>query len=439
MTIRAFDVALTRPWAMLPDALEQLLAIADRMGDPEALAAKAGKPLANTRTVENRDGVAVVPVIGPIFRYANLFTEISGATSTDVLATDIRAAVDDSAVKAIVLNIDSPGGDAKGMHELAQMIFEARAVKPVWAYGGGMVASGGYWIASAAEKMIIDATAVLGSIGVVIAYKDTSKRDAKSDVRTIEIVSSSSPDKRLDPSTDEGRAKVQKIADDMATVFVEAVAQHRNVSPAVVERDFGRGGLLVGQHAVNARMADRLGSLESVISALAGPASQFTRRQFTMSTSTAKGPVAVANTAELHAAILAGHKPEEISVKEPDLSKIRGESFDKGKAEGKTEGLAELDAKVKAAIEGERARIVAIQAIAPAGFETEVAAAIKEGTTAEAASQKILATMKERGVSVGAIASDATRAAHAPTPGTPAAKASGWGKAVTKLKERKAR
>src|SRR5690606_4035038 len=141
----------------LPHALDNLLAIADRMGDPAALVTKQGQRLESARTVSVRDGVAIVPVVGPIFRYANLFTEISGATSTQVLATDIRAALDDPNIKAIILNIDSPGGIASGINELAEMIYEGRARKRIVAYGGGTVASAAYWIASAANEIVIDA------------------------------------------------------------------------------------------------------------------------------------------------------------------------------------------------------------------------------------------------------------------------------------------
>src|SRR5690554_2801336 len=105
---RAFELAASQPWLMLPSALDSLLAIADRLGDPEALEARLGKPLDNTRAVTLRDGVAVIPVTGPIMRYANMFTRISGATSTQELATDLQAALDNPQVKAIVLNIDSP-------------------------------------------------------------------------------------------------------------------------------------------------------------------------------------------------------------------------------------------------------------------------------------------------------------------------------------------
>jgi hypothetical protein len=68
---------------MRPEAVETLLEVAAREGaSPEAVAARLGRPLENTRAVTMREGVAVAPVIGPIFRRANLLTQVSGATGT---------------------------------------------------------------------------------------------------------------------------------------------------------------------------------------------------------------------------------------------------------------------------------------------------------------------------------------------------------------------
>ncbi len=165
---RAFELAASRPWLMLPDALDSLMAIADRQGDPEALEARLGRPLENTRVVSMRDGIAIIPVTGPIMRYANMFTRISGATSTQELATDLQAALDNPQVKGIILNVDSPGGEANGINELGDMVYAARGKKPIKAYGGGTVASASYWIGSSADELIIDDTALLGSIGGVV-------------------------------------------------------------------------------------------------------------------------------------------------------------------------------------------------------------------------------------------------------------------------------
>lgn len=271
--IKAFDIACAQHWLILPDALERILSICERDFTHEALAQFQGKPLDNTRTVEKRaNGVAVVPISGPIMRYSNIFTEISGATSTQVLATDIRSALNDPSVIGLVLNIDSPGGDARGINELADMIHAARGIKPIVAYAGGTMASAAYWIGSAADQVVADDTALLGSIGVVSTIEDTSERDSKSGKRTYQIVSSNAPNKRPDVNTEAGRAQFQAVVDALESAFIGKVARNRGVLADDVKSNFGKGGVLVGQDAVNAGMADKLGSLESVISQIAAKA-----------------------------------------------------------------------------------------------------------------------------------------------------------------------
>ena len=122
-------------WAIQPEWLQLMAQIAGRENESiEALEARLGKKLENTRTVTVRDSVAVVPVTGPLFRYANMFTRISGATSVATLAADIQEAVDNPNISSILLNIDSPGGEANGINELAEMIHAAATKKPVTAY-----------------------------------------------------------------------------------------------------------------------------------------------------------------------------------------------------------------------------------------------------------------------------------------------------------------
>jgi ClpP class serine protease len=413
--IDAFHLASSRPWLIQRESLETILAIAQRYGDPEALQARQGRPLDNTRTVTMRDGVAVIPVTGPVFRYANIFTEISGATSTGVLARDIQAAIDNPYVRGIVLDFNTPGGEATGINELANLIAAGRKQKPIKAYGGGTVASAGYWLASAADEIIIDETALLGSIGVVMSYLDTSARDAKSDVRTIEIVSSQSPDKRIDPATDEGRAKVQTIVDALADTFVSAVARNRGVSVDTVVSDFGRGGVLVGAAAVEAGMADRLGSLEAVIAELAGSASKSTSsRSHAMDNS--KGPVTVSTTADLRNALAAGHTADQITIASND------DAIAQARAAGEADGRS---AACDTAIKAERTRISEINALSRAGFAAETKAAIDAGDSPEKFAMTLIKAAGDRGISLEAINKDApVPAAHAKPgeDGKPAAK-----------------
>lgn len=258
---RALDLILSQPWAIQPDSLETLLSIASRTNaSPEAVAAQLGRPLDNARTVQVREGTAIVPVTGPIFRRANLFTEISGATSVEVLASDLATAAADPAIERIVLEIDSPGGQATGILELASQI---RAIdqgqKPVVAYIDGLAASAAYWLASAAGEIVASPSALLGSIGVVGTYRP--EKDAP-----IKLISAVSPLKQATPDTEAGRAEMQRVIDELAALFVADVAAYRRITPERVASDFGRGGVLVGQAAVAAGMADRLGSFEGLFS-----------------------------------------------------------------------------------------------------------------------------------------------------------------------------
>jgi capsid assembly protease len=214
MTRSAFYFAAGVPWLITEDGLAQILAVAARedldmaavdravkarAAAPQAIALRGATRLSGTVTVGVRDRVAVVPIIGPVFRYSNLMTQISGATSLQLLARDFQTAADSSEISAIVLSIDSPGGQASGIAELAGVIRAARSRKPITAYVGDLAASAAYWLATAAEEIVLSPTGIVGSIGAVIQVSDTTTRDAAAGVRRSAIVSATSPRKALDP------------------------------------------------------------------------------------------------------------------------------------------------------------------------------------------------------------------------------------------------
>lgn len=374
---RAFELAASQPWLMLPAALDNLLAISDRLGDPMALEAKRAERLDNTRRVTMRNGVAVVPVVGPIFRYANLFTEISGATSTQVLATDIQQALDDPKVKAIVLNIDSPGGVASGINELAELIYAGRDRKRIVSYIGGTGASAGYWIASAASEIVIDEASLAGSIGVVV--EAVVEGENATGRKRYQIVSRNAPNKRPDLATEEGRAKIGETIDALGEVFVGKVARNLGVAAEKVPEMGDHGGLRVGADAVKHGLAHRVGSLEALITELAKPAITTNPRIHTMTT--------VTTTAELRTALAAGTDPATIEIaqaSQPDLGAIRTE-----------------------AATVERERIKGINALASKGFEQEIEAAIDNGSSVEATALVLFKAAQDRGISLQGIKSDA--------------------------------
>lgn len=386
----AFELAASRPWLMTGDALDSLMAVADRQGDVQALEARLGRELDNTRSVTVRDGVAVIPITGPIFRYANLFTEISGATSTQVLATDIQTALDNPQVRSIVINADSPGGEATGINELAELIYQARGTKPIKAYVGGQAASAMYWIACAADEVIVDDTAQLGSVGVVLSL---IKREDEPGEKSYEIVSSNAPNKRPDPETEAGRAQLQTRTDELASVFLDKVARNRGIPREEVNNRFRQGGIATGALAVEAGMADRLGSLEGLIAELAGSTQQANPRRSVMMTT-------VKTTAELQAAIQAGTDPKTIQIAEPQAV-----DTDKLKAEAREEGVT-----------AERQRCIGIQGLASPDFEKEVSAALSNGDSVEATGLSLFKAAQDRGVSLTGMQRDSTQAPPATPP-----------------------
>lgn len=259
----ALDLVAATPWAIQPDMLDTIRSIALRENESvEAVEARLGRPLQNARAVTLRGDVAIIPVTGPIFRYANLMTEISGATSIDILAKDFNAALSDPSVKSIVLNLDSPGGQVTGIADFAAMV--RAADKPVVAFIDGMAASAGYWIAAAASQVVISKSGMAGNVGAVFTM------DTRKDPNKAEIVSAQSPNKRPDVTTGEGMALMQEMVDAHAQVFIDDVAAFRGMTSEAVISDWNGGAVFIGAQAVQRGMADSVGTIEEVIAGLAG-------------------------------------------------------------------------------------------------------------------------------------------------------------------------
>ena len=248
-------------WAITPEMMGTMADIArESRKTCDAIAREMGKDMKDANAASIRDGVAVIKVSGPLFRYANLMTRVCGATSYELLAQDFNKAVQNPNIKGILLDIDSPGGEVNGCSELSDMIYQARGTKPIIAYASGACCSGAYWIASACDKILAADTAILGSIGVVSIFEKDDED------KTIEIVSSQSPNKRPDINTEEGKAKIQARVDELAEVFIAKVARNRGITAVDVVKNFGAGDVSVGQHAVRNGLADGLSSFEDIIS-----------------------------------------------------------------------------------------------------------------------------------------------------------------------------
>lgn len=356
----AISAILATQWAVLPEALDTIVSIAERehefSGNLQALEAKLGRPLGNTMSASIRDGIALLPVEGPLFKRANLMTEFSGATSYEMVARDLATALDDPNVQAVMLMIDSPGGEVRGTMDLASMV--SAASKPVWVHVDGTAASAAYWLASAADRIVASDTSILGSIGAQLGY---TARDPRPGERTIRFVSSVSPLKNADPETDVGAKQRQQMVDDLGAVFVASVAANRKVSTEHVLQKFGQGGVMVASKALESGMIDAVGTFESAFESLKEELNAMDYSQLTVASLTEHRKDLVA---EIQAAAIAG-------VEKIDAEKVRAE-----------------------AVTAERQRIASIEALAVPGTEELVAKFKTDGTEPAAAAVELLKAVK---------------------------------------------
>lgn len=265
---------LYQPWAIAPDRLTEIQAIyaahlRDEPIDVEAIEARIGRPLQRQpQGYQVQDGAALIPVRGVMAPRMNLMAQVSGGTSTELLVRDVKAALEDPAVRSIVLLVDSPGGAVGGTQAAAAAVFGARGVKPIATFSDGVMASAAYWVGSAADRVYVSSGVdQVGSIGVVASHVDVSQREQALGVKTTEIVAGRY--KRIasqyGPLTEAGRQSIQEQVDYLYSLFVGDVAAHRGVTADQVVADMADGRVFIGQQAVDAGLVDGIGRLSDVI------------------------------------------------------------------------------------------------------------------------------------------------------------------------------
>jgi signal peptide peptidase SppA len=208
---------------------------------------------------------AVIPIFGVVTQWPAWYADVS----TVAVQTELQRAVADKTVDRILLVVDSPGGTASGVQELADSIYKARSVKPIDSIANSMAASAGYWIASAANRLFVAPGGSVGSVGVYAVHRDYSGMNAKLGIVPSYVVSSHSPYKVEgnpdEPLSDEARADIQKSVNNTYREFVRGVARNRGVLPSRVIADYGRGRMFDGHEAVALGMADGIATLDEVV------------------------------------------------------------------------------------------------------------------------------------------------------------------------------
>jgi signal peptide peptidase SppA len=213
--------------------------------------------------------VAVLPLYGLISHRASMMNSISGpgGTSCQKFGAQLHQAVSDPGCKAIVIDVDSPGGMVEGVAELAADILQARGKKPIIAVSDCLMASAAYWICSACSEIVVSPSSQTGSIGVYTAHVDESKAlDMEGVKKTlISYGKYKTEGNPYEPLTDEAQTAMQRTVDAYGEMFVRAVAKGRGVSADAVRGGFAQGRMATAQEAVDLGMADRIATLDQVL------------------------------------------------------------------------------------------------------------------------------------------------------------------------------
>lgn len=163
--------------------------------------------------------------------------------------------------KAVVLAINSPGGEVAGVDQCWQAVRALSRTIPTRAENTGMMASAAYWLASACTEIVATSPACeQGSVGVIIAGIDDTKFGEEMGFRRVRIVSRNAPKKGAGVDTKAGRDVLQERADAIESVFIGRIVEGRGhgITSARVAEDFGQGALLVASEAERVGMIDGL-------------------------------------------------------------------------------------------------------------------------------------------------------------------------------------
>lgn len=312
-----------------------------------------------------RNGVGVIGIHGPLMHRVLEMEFPSGGPTT---YADIRRAFDlalvDDEVEAVVLDIDSPGGEVHGAFDLADHIHQARGGKPITAVVNESAFSAAYLLASAADRVVLPRTGGAGSIGVIATHADFSRAEDAAGITVTHVYAGArkadfSPHRPLSP---DAVAALQELVNDTYALFVDTVARNRGLSARAV-RDT-QAAVFEGEKAVAARLADEVSSVDRAVTAA--------RRTHSPAIAVT---AAVSATAE-----------EDRTMTLPELREKHPDLVAQIEAEARKGMIAQADADtaVAAATESERARVLDLVSAA-VGEETgrRIAAAADKGLTAD--------------------------------------------------------
>ncbi len=186
-------------------------------------------------------------------------------SSTDIVR-QLKKYEDDGAVKAIVLRIDSPGGAVAPSQEIYDQVLEVRKKKKIVASMGSVAASGGYYVACAADSIVANPGSLTGSIGVIFEFPVLADLFKKIGIKTEVVKSGELKDvgSYSRPMTENERQMLQSVINDTYEQFVEAVSKNRRMEKSEVLA-LADGSVFTGRQAKEKGLVDRLGNLQDAL------------------------------------------------------------------------------------------------------------------------------------------------------------------------------
>lgn len=343
---RIADLVLNQPLLLTPEKAEVVAGVlAGRIGiDGPDLSRFEGSPVMieadgsrRYRPFNVTNGVGVITITGSLVNRGAWIGANSGLTSYEGIQHQLKQADKASDVRAVVLDIHTPGGEAVGAFETAVMVRDIATRKPVIALVNGMAASAGYLIASGATEIVTTSSGVSGSIGVVSLHVDASGQLEQEGLKpTLIIAGAHKADGHpFGPLPESVRTDWQARIDGIYSDFIDAVATGRGKRMTAEAARATEARIYIGAKAVEAGLADRVGTFESVLADLTrAPGRSSSQKGKSMSENNG-APAAETNA----------------GLTQADL--------DRAKTEAKTEAKAEFDASMKT----ERERMVALDGL----------------------------------------------------------------------------
>lgn len=257
---------------LYPDQIKGEIKKLLKIADEDAIAQVSVSQMVDYASIEtgNSDQIAVYYCEGSIVQQ-----EVQGVLMGDAgivgptVCRDIEALAKDDNVKAVVIRINSGGGDAYASEQMWHQIMELKKVKPVVVSMGGMAASGGYYMSCAASWIVAEPTTLTGSIGIFGTFPDAHKlMTEKLGFKYDKVITNKHSDMSITPMarafSDDEIGLLQKYINRGYATFLQRVAEGRKMKTADVDK-IAQGRVWLGKDALKIRLVDQLGSIDDAI------------------------------------------------------------------------------------------------------------------------------------------------------------------------------